>query len=354
MLPVGKRLGVVIPGLAILFGLVVGTVVILLAGRNPLTAYHALVTGAFGSKTSVAQVIIKSTPLILTGLSVAFAFRCGLFNIGAEGQLLMGTIAAAYVGINFPWQVSWLHLPLTLATGAIVGGIWGGIPGWLKAKRGVHEVINTIMMNWIAIYFTSYLVSGPLQAAHYTAQTGKIANSAKLPILWNLPLAEISYGILIALGMAYLVYWIIRNTTTGYEIRAVGYNPYAAEYAGISIGKNIVLAMAISGALAGFAGAVEISGNPFLYYRFSLTFSPGYGFDGIAVALLGRNHPAGIILAAFLFAILRTADRDMQLIADVPRHVVFIIQAAVIFFVAADRIIRTFLERKKRVTSTAS
>ncbi len=334
---------------AVFFGLLMGAVIIYLIGKDPIKAYAVLWKGAFGTEKGFLSTLTKATPLILTGLSVAFSFRCGLFNIGAEGQLYMGAITAAYLGFKIAGLPSFIHLPLVLIAGALAGAFWGFVPGWLKAKRGVHEVINTIMMNYIAILFTDYLVTGPLMT-NYVPKTPLIAKSAMLPTLLSSPPIYLSAGILVSLLCVYIVDFILRKTVVGYEVRAVGFNPYAAEYGGISIGRNFMLAMSISGALAGLAGAIDVCG---VYHRFYGGLSGGKGFDGISVALVAQNNPWGVILAALLFASLRTGSNLMQLEAGIPKHIVFVIQGIVIFTVACERAFRTYFAFKERRKESA-
>ncbi len=329
------------PIFALAFGLAVGAVAILALGKSPEAAYAALIQGAFGSRESLAGTLIKTTPLILTGLAVAVAFRAGLFNIGGEGQLYMGGIAATWVGIYIVGVPGSLHILLVFLAGFLAGALWGAIPGWLKARRGVHEVINTIMMNYLAIYFTTYIVNGPMRLGDFTNKTREIASTAKLGILWDIPAAELSWGLLLAIAVSILLHVILWRTTVGFQIQAVGYNPAAARYSGIDVGRTLVLTMALCGGCAGLAGAVEVSG---VHHRFYAQFSPGYGFDGIAVALLARNNPLGIILTALLFGALRTSDRMMQLHAGVPRDMVYVVQAAVIFFMSVD-VLRPLIQR---------
>ncbi len=318
--------------LPLLLSLFVCGLIVALSGGDPAEALVALVVGAFGSAEGVASTLMKATPLMLVGLGVAFALRAGLFNIGGEGQLYVGGGAAAAVGawLNLPWA---FHLPLTLLAGACAGGVWGAIPGWLKARRGVHEVINTIMLNYVAIYLTDYLVNGPMAAGVAVSQTRPIAGTAVLPLLWSVPPAGVGWGLGIALALCGLCHVLLFDTPFGYEVRAVGQSSEASRSGGIDVGRVTVRALALSGALAGLAGAVEVCGVHRTLYA---QFSPGYGFDGIAVALLARNHPLGVIPAALLFGGLRTADRFLQLSAGVPRDLVVILQALVILFVGAE------------------
>ncbi|MFN8457678.1 MAG: ABC transporter permease [Anaerolineae bacterium] len=337
---------------AIVLSLLVGAIFILLIGKNPITAYIALAQGAFGDIFSLGETLENTTPLILTGLAVAFAFRAKLFNIGGEGQFLMGALAATWAGINLPLPPV-VHLIVALLVGTVVGGLWGGIAGLLKAIRGVHEVISTIMLNFIALFFVSYMVTGPMKevSALDVPQTAKILETAQL--LKIMPPSRLSAGIILALLAAGFIWWLLWKTTVGYEIRAVGLNPYAAEYAGIRPNFNMFLAMLISGGLAGLGGAIIITG---LFLRYQHGFEPGYGFTAIAVSLVGGNNPPGVVMAALLFAALSQGARGMQNVAEVPQDIVLIIQALVIFFVAAPQIVRALPEwwAKRRAAAQAA
>ncbi len=337
----------VVPVVSVVIALLIASVIIILIGKNPIEAYAVMIKGAFGSKAALANTVIKTTPLILTGLAVGFGFRAGVFNIGAEGQMTMGAIMATVVAINLGSFPPFMAISLTLLTGALVGAGWAAIAGYLKAKTGAHEVVTTIMLNWIALYIASYMVQDPLAVGSGTPKSPEIASSAKLPPLLTVGATEMTSGIIISIVAAILLYVLLEKTTTGYEVKAAGFNPYAAEYGGISMSRNVTMSMAISGALAGLAGAIELMG---VHHRFLGTLSGGKGFDGISIALIGQNHPIGIIFAALLIASLRTGSNEMQFIG-VPKHIVMIVQGIVIFLVAADRIVRTIVMRKKKVGS---
>ena len=339
-----------IPVVAVALALVLGAVLVKLGGKSPVAAYSALVRGAFGGVGNMAETLINVTPLIFTGLAVAFSFRCGLFNIGAEGQLIMGQVASAWVGFALTGLPAFVHMPLALVAGVAAGAAWGAVPGYLKARLGVHEVINTIMMNYIALYLSHYLVIGPLKAPGALPVTPTIAPAARL---WRfLPPTRLHLGVVLAVAAVWLVYYVLFRTTLGYEIRAVGQNPEAARYGGISVRRNIVLAMVISGGLAGAAGAVQVLG---LQYKFLDIFSfTGYGFDGIAVALLGRNHPLGVLAAACLFGTLARGAILMQSIARIPKEIIGIVQATIVLVVAADEIIRRFIAPRRKAAAAAA
>jgi len=334
---------VTVPILAIFVGLLVGTVFILIAGADPMEAYKALFKAVAGSPRAIGETLTSTTPLIFTGLAVALAFRCGLFNIGVEGQYLVALMASALTGY-------YLHLPpvihalVALAAGGLAGMLWAAIVGVLKAYRGVHEVINSIMLNYIALYFTHYLLMYYFrEPGNRAAATPFIQETAKLT-KGLIPGSRLHTGIFVALLAALFVWFFLWKTPQGYEIRAVGLSPGAAEYAGISVKRNIILAMAISGLMSGLAGAVQTLGVSYKFYE-QMGFI-GYGFDGIAVALLGRNHPVGVIFGALLFGALGQGSGAMQAAAGVPKTVVWIVQGTVVFFVAAESIWK-FLRRRR-------
>ena len=332
-----------VPTLAIITAVIVGGIVIAVVGGNPFDAYAGLLEGAFGSVKAISETAVWATPYIFAGLAVSLAFKGGLFNIGGEGQLALGATTAAFVGYAVPAWLGYdppmvIMLPLTLGAGLAVGFIWGAIPGALKAWTGAHEVINTIMMNYIALNVVSFLMNGPMKdhdPLNVIARSPLIAETARLaPIFTGL---RVHWGFVLALIAAVLVWWVLWKTTLGYEIRTVGSNPDAAKYAGINVKKIMTLTMGLSGLLAGIAGAIEVSG---LNYRHELGFSSGYGFDAIAIALLGKNHPAGVVLAAILFAAMRNGATRMQFLTQIPVDIISVIQALILLFVAADTIVR--------------
>lgn len=332
---------IAIPFLAVVTALIIGGIIIISTGSSPLVAYKALWDGSFGSPGAIAATLVKSTPFIIAGLAVALGFKAGLFNIGAEGQLYVGGIAAVWVGYTaaFAGLPLIIHLPLAVLAGALGGLIWGAIPGILKARTGAHEVINTIMMNFIAIRLTDWLIKSKeplllLDPAASTPRTPYIAESAELPRLFGTPLHA---GLLIAIALVFVVRWLLYRTTLGFELRTVGANPNAARYAGMSVGRNIVLAMALSGALAGIAGAGEVLGGQ---HYLSPDFFAGIGFDSIAVALLARSNPLGMIPAGILWGALLNGAGLMQIRADLSIDLVKIVQALIIMFVAAEQIVR--------------
>ena len=336
--------------IAVILGLIAGALLMIVTGNNPFSGFSYLFRGGLMSIERIGNTIAASTPLIFSGLSVAFAFRTGLFNIGSAGQMLMGGVTASAIALNLNLPKV-LLLPIMFIGAFVAGGLWGSISGFLKAKFNVHEVVSTIMLNWIASNLASYMVNGPLAVGSGTPKSPEIAEASKLPVILKVQATELSIGIFIAVAVAIIMYILIEKITTGYKLKAVGFNPHAAEYGGISIRKSIILTMAISGALAGMAGIVDLIGVP--PHRFVGELTGGRGFDGITIALIGRNNPIGIIFAALLIAALRTGSNAMQIRAQIPNDIVSIIQGIVIFLVAAERIVSTLIswKRKKGVTA---
>ncbi|MBS1251084.1 MAG: hypothetical protein MAG451_00114 [Anaerolineales bacterium] len=373
---------VLLPLLAIFTALVIGAIVIVVSDPEVLRlyrgffdapgealrasaasvtrAYGALMAGSIGSPgevvrgfatwgqtgdgaalvTSLAPLsesLVATVPLIFASLAVALGFRCGLFNIGAEGQLLIGALASVWVGYavtGLPWII---HMPLAVLAGALAGAIWAAIPGYLKARTGAHEVITTIMMNWIAIRLVDWLINGPMERPGAAAKTREILATSYLPQFSSDPRVRFHAGFFLALAAAAFVYWFLFKTTWGFEIRTVGASPDAAEYSGMNISRNFVVAMGLSGALAGLAGTAQVLG---VTHFLAAGFSPGFGFDSIALALLGKSHPAGVVLAALLFGTLRAGATKMQSLAQIPVDIIAILQALIIMFVAAPAMIR--------------
>ena len=325
-----------IPFLSIATSLIIGAVIIWASGANVYKAYQGLLEGAFGKPRAIAETFVITTPYILSGLAVAFGFRCGLFNIGVEGQLYAGAVTAAFIGYAVKGLPHFIHLPFALLAGIAAGAVWGGIPGYLKAKTGGHEVINTIMMNHIMIRLTDYLVKNPmLDTAASIPRTPYIMESAYMPKIF--PAFRMHWGFVVAIAAVFFIYFLLFKTTLGFEIRTVGLNQNAARYAGMNVSKNFIVAMAISGGLAGCAGAGEVLG---LNYTLPAAFISGYGFDAIAIALLAKSNPFGIIPSAALWAALRNGAGLMQIRAGISIDLINIIQAFVIMFIAAPKIVR--------------
>ena len=299
-------------------------------------ALRALLAGAFGSWYAFGSgTLVRATPLILTGLAVAIAFRAGVFNIGAEGQFLMGAVAQATIALTLHSLPAFLLLPLTLAAGMLAGAAWAWIAAVLRTRFHVLEVISTIMLNFVALYLVSYLVRGPLQEpTHIYPQTSSIVDAARLPRLGSTTRLHLGFAIAVVACLA--AWWVIRNTAAGFRLRAVGANPFAARSAGlINIEKTTTRAFLVSGALAGLAGAIEVAGVTFALYE---NISPGYGFTAIAVALLARLQPAGVIITGIAFGALEAGAAAMQRDAGVPSVVVSVVEAIIILaLVAFDR-----------------
>ena len=327
--------------IAIITAFIVGAIVLLVTGYSPIDAYASMATGAFGSIYGIGQTLMQATPIIFTSLAFLVAYKAGLFNIGGEGQFLMGAIAAAATGIYLEGLPGIIHIPLTLFAGMLVGGLWGLIPAILKSRFDAHEVITTMMLSYVAQYFTSYLVNFPLKAPGWVSQTEKLPVSAELARI--LPPTQLSSGIFVAVALVVLVWFLFNKTILGFELRAIGLNPTAAENLGIKIDRGIILSMVLSGAIAGLGGAVEIMGT---HKRFIDGFSPGYGWDGLAVALVGGLDPFGSMLASILFGALRSGGMIMARATGVPLDINILLQGLVILFVAAPALIRGVLRRK--------
>jgi len=342
----------VVPCGAIITGLVLGAILMLVTGVNPLEGYGALLRGSFGSWVDFSETLVYVNPLIFTGLSIAVAYSAGLFNIGAEGQIIVGMLASAFAGYYFTGLPRIIHLPLTLGFGMFAGALWASVPGYLKARFGVHEVVNSIMMNYIALHFAHYLVTGPMQDPNTTLPySPDIAHTARL---WRFlaPFGRqfrVNTGIIIGIVVAVLVYWLLYKTTTGYEIRAVGFNPSASTYAGMNTSSAMMKAMLISGSLAGLAGAVQVMGIQFKFL--DLFGFEGFGFDGIAVALVGKNNPFAIMATAFLFGTLQRGSQTMQAMAGVPKETIGIVQAMIVLLVAAEGLIQGWIPGLDKIKS---
>lgn len=388
----GPRSAMLVPILAVFTALVIGAIIILVSSPAVIKAwgnivhapgealsltwvtirdaYLSLFHGAFGVPSDIvagiktwastgdslalraalrpfSESLTIATPYIFAGLGVALGFQGNLFNIGAEGQIFVGGLASVFVGYSISGLPWFIHLPLALAAGIVAGMVWGAVPGFLKARTGAHEVINTIMMNYIAFRLTDFLLTGPMARPDGLPITPEIKTSAYLPLLFATPM-RIHWGFILSLGAAFLVYWFLWKTPRGMEIRMTGQNLHASRYAGVNISRVIVMTMALSAALAGLAGTNQVLG---VDHRLVRAFSSGYGFDSISLALLGNSHPFGVVLASLLFGFLRGGAARMQSVAGVPVELIRIIQGLIIVFVAAPEIIRS-LYRLKEVKKT--
>src|SRR5690242_15333618 len=368
--------GVVVPLLTVVLAFLAGGLVILLTGHDPLSTYKAIFDGTGlnwllpwtssadrpAAALNLQQTLILTTPLILTGLAVAFAFRCGLFTIGGQGQYLMGSYAAVWAGSSFAGMAHFPHVIVAALAAAVVGAAWAGIAGLLKATVGAHEVISTIMLNWIAVWCGAWLFGdgGPLQnSANPTVPiSNDIADSAKLPVFWGQQeLQGLHIGFFIALAALVVFYLLLNRTTLGYEVRAVGFNPDAAAYGGINVKKNLFRAMAISGAFAGLAGALDMTGYLYHFGQIDVQTS-NVGFLGIAVALLGRNTAVGTGLGALLFGALlfgTTHGLTSSVIQpELAGSLTYIIQWLVVLFIGADVLILYVWNSRKRLRPRAA
>ncbi len=361
----GSRIGpaLLMPSLAFLAALVVGAIIIAATdldaldrfGSEPFaalgdmasgvgTAYKALLEGAFGSVRGISETLFAATPLILTGLAVALGFRAGLFNIGARGQMIIGGAAALWVGIHVSLPAI-VHVPLALLAAIVGGGVWGGIAGYLRAKTGAHEVITTIMLNFVAASLVLWSFKTELfQAPGATNPiAAPVEESARLTPLFG-DAYRVQIGLLFAIAAVFLVYWLLFRSTLGFEFRAAGHQPDAATYAGMRVGFLYTSVMAISGGLAGIAGATQTIGLP--PYQASPGFAGSIGFDAITLALLARSHPIGVLWAGLLFGALKAGGRAMQGVAQVPIDLVVVMQALIVVFIAAPELVRAIFRVK--------
>lgn len=337
--------------LSILLGLLVGAIVLIISGNSPIEAYGAMIEGIIGKPKYIAWTIIKATPYILTGLSIAFAFKTGLFNIGAEGQFIIGALVATVVGysINLP---AIIHIPLTIILAGLAGGLWGSIAGFLKSKFGINEVIATIMLNWIAFYLSNFMVSSSFISVPNSEASVNIQDSASIGIDWLKglvgPATSVNWGIIISVVLVFAIWFILTKTTLGFELRAVGHNKDAAEYAGIDVGKSILKSMAIAGLLAGVAGAIQVMGVT--HNITVLAAQEGYGFDGIAVALIANSNPIGVIFSGLLFGAFKYGGIKMQSVGA-PSEVINIVIGSIVFFIALSNGLRMlYIKMKQKKT----
>jgi general nucleoside transport system permease protein len=365
--------GVLVPVVTALLAFLAGGLVVLATGANPLSTYRAIFEGSglnwvfpwisgddrVLAALNLQQTLILTTPLILTGLAVAFAFRAGLFNIGGQGQYLVGSSAAVYVASSLDGTPALLHIVLAVVAGCVLGALWAGIAGLLKATTGANEVISTIMLNWTAVYVGKYAfgIGGPLQSSDPAQESIPVSNdvlqNARLPVFWGDPeLQGLHVGIFVVLVVTAMVWVLLNRSVTGYEVRAVGYNPDAAEYGGINAGRSYVKVMLICGALAGLAGAIDVLGWEFRVGTSDIDVSQ-IGFYGIAVALLGRNTAGGTVVAALLFGALLNGtsvrNLDPSIFApELASNLTFIIQGLIVLFVSAPVLVTYLPDRLRR------
>jgi general nucleoside transport system permease protein len=363
--------GIAVPAATVVFAFLMGGVVVAATGHNPLATYRDIFNGAgldwifhpttnliSNSAYNLSQTLLQTTTLILCGLAVAFAFRCGMFNIGGQGQYFAGLVVANWIGVDFAGMAPLPHILLCMGAGTLAGAIWAGIAGFLKATVGAHEVISTIMLNWIAFWAAEWLFGdgGPLQNSldKTVPISNDIADSAKLPTFWGeQQLQGLHIGFFVALA-ALVVFWAVLNRTTlGYEVRAVGFNPDAAAYGGINVKKNLIRAMAISGAFAGLAGTLDMIGYLYHFGQLDVPFS-SVGFLGIAVALLGRNTAIGTGLGAFLFGALlfgttHGLNQSATIQPELAGSLTYIIQGLVVLFIGADLLILYVWNSRKKL-----
>lgn len=343
---------ILIPFLATLAALSVGAVLLYLIGTKPLEAYSAMLQGAFGSKNALADTIVKAIPLLLVGVGICISFRGGVLNIGGEGQLIVGALSATFVGLALPDASFGILVPLALLAGFIGGAIWGGIPGVLKAYFNVNEILSTIMMNAIAVQGMNYLLRGPLIDPVQLEAASRIPQTARLSRLFDLPRlvpTRLHMGAVIAVVAAILVYIFLWRTTIGYRIRAVGLNAYASRYAGINVRHYMVLALLLSGAFAGLAGAVQVYG---VHHRMftdgsAMGFTGSAGFNGIVAALFGQLHPLGTIPASFFFGALIVGANAMQRAMQIPSALITTLNGLLVVFVVSSEFFKRRLEKKR-------
>ena len=354
---ISRLIDALLPVFAAMAALLVGAVMLLFLGVNPIEAYKALWDGAFGSTNAFAETLVKATPLLLVGIGICISFRGDVINIGGEGQMIIGAILATWVGLTFTTLPGWLVITLSMIAGFIGGGIWGGIPGLLKAYFRVNEILSTVMMNAIAVQLMNFLLRGPMIDPSQAEIASKIPQTARLLEIFRLPRlapTRLHLGALIAVILAFLVYILLWRTTLGYRIRAVGQNPQASRYAGIKVQRSVVLALLLSGAFAGLAGATQVFG---VNYRMitdgsSSGFTGGAGFNGIVAALFGQLHPVLTIPASILFGALLVGANSMQRMVQGPSALVTALNGLVVVFVVSSEFWRRRRQRRRLASAT--
>lgn len=342
---------------SVLVGLIVGSIVIMIAGFNPIEYYKIMLETTFSNPKFFARTLVDSVPLVIGGIGVALAFKTGAFNIGAEGQFIVGSLAAAFFGY-FLKLPPIIHPIVCIILAAMAGMLWGGFAGWVKSKFGVHEVITTIMLNWIALYLSNlvvtfgsfYNVNGQVSNEIQASASIKMfqgLRSSSIPFVKNFFSADINFGIILMFILAFGVYYLLNRTTKGYELKAVGLNPHAAEFGGINVNRNLVLSMGLSGALCAVAGAVKVLGFTGAISRLSVM--EGNGFNAMSVALLANSHPIGSIFSGFFFSILRRGGFRVQQLLGVPYEIVQIIIGLIVLFISMPLFIRFIYKKFKKV-----
>ena len=346
-----------LPIFATLAALAVGAVMLLILKVNPIEAYRAMWDGAFGSPNSIAETLVKATPLLLVGIGICISFRGDVINIGGEGQMIVGAILATLVGLTFTDWPGWLVILVAMLMGFVGGALWGGIPGYLKAHFGVNEILSTVMMNAIAVQLMNFLLRGPMIDPAQAELASKIPQTARLLDAFRLPRwapTRLHLGFLIAVILAFVVYILLWRTTLGYRIRAVGQNPHAARYAGINVKRHVVMALLLSGAFAGLAGAIQVYG---VNYRMitdgsASGFTGSAGFNGIVAALFGQLHPIGTIPASVFFGALLVGANKMQRVVQVPAALITALNGLVVVFVVSSEYWRRRRQRRRLASVT--
>jgi len=344
----------ILPVFASLAAFAIGGVMLLILGANPIQAYAALFQGAFGSWNAVAETMVKAVPLLLVGLGICIAFRANVINIGGEGQMIMGALLATVIGLTFTTWPGWMVISIAMVVGFLGGAIWGAVPGFLKAYFQVNEILSTVMMNAIAVQLMNYMLRGPMIDPAQASLASKIPQTARLLPEFHLPRlvpTRLHLGVLIALVLAVVVYIILFHTTLGYRIRAVGHNPDAARYGGIRVRRQIVIALLLSGAFAGLAGAIQVYG---LNYRMitdgsASGFTGSAGFNGIVAALFGQLHPLGTIPASFIFGAMLVGANSLQRAMQVPSAFITALNGLVVVFVVSSEIWRRRRQHRRRL-----
>jgi simple sugar transport system permease protein len=355
---IAKLIDALLPVLATLAALLVGALMLLLLGANPFQAYGAMANGAFGNANAFAETLVKATPLLLVALGICISFRGDVINIGGEGQMIVGALAATWVGLALTSWPGWLVITLSLAAGFLGGAVWGGIAGYLKAYFKVNEILSTVMMNAIAVQLMNFMLRGPMIDPEFAERAAKIPETARLPDAFQLPRlapTRLHLGILIAVVLAFAVYFLLWRTTLGYRIRAVGQNIFASRYAGIKVNRYIVTALLLSGAFAGLAGAIQVFG---VNYRMitdgsATGFTGSAGFNGIVAALFGQLHPLLSIPASILFGALLVGANSMQRAVQIPSALVTVLNGVVVVFVVGSETLRRRRQRHRLAAAGA-